>query len=86
MRRASEERVAWLPPQHGNVGHHLVPKGVFKDLPLRPQTDLDRMTAAAKRIVAEDALLRSEKTARLNAARKARDDAAAVMPPKPRSK
>ena len=66
-----------VPAQRGNGGRVRVPNGVFKDLPEAPRTQIDKTAVAVKEILETDAKERAEKTARLKAARLARDGGSA---------
>lgn len=67
--RRSLEYLLTPQAQPGNGGRKLVPGGAFENMPAVPETDLDRTTATARRIIEADALSRSEKIAQLKAAR-----------------
>ncbi len=70
MKRSLEDFLEGVPRSGGRSS---VPKGVFKDPPVRPATQLDKTTAAAREILDAEAQERAEKGARLKAAREARD-------------
>ena len=71
-----QELLLPLPPQHGNGGHLLAAEGAFKNQQSFQQTPLDRTSAAVKLMQEDEARERAEKTARLSAARLARDGSA----------
>lgn len=73
MTRSFDDFLKGVPPQYGNGGRPPQPTGVFKDRPAAPVTALDKTTAEVKRMTDEDAQERAQKTARLKAAREARD-------------
>ena len=74
--RALEELLRPLPRQHGNGGHLLAAEGAVGNQPNFQQTPLDKTTAAVKLMLEDEARERAEKTARLTAARLARDESA----------
>lgn len=74
MKKSLDDFLRGVPPQNGNGGRRLKPSGVFKDPPARPATQLDKTTAAAREILDTESRERAEKTARLKAAREARDE------------
>lgn len=53
--------------------------GLFREMPLAPQTPHDKTAAAAKLIIETEATKRADRTAALKAARLARDAAAAPV-------
>ena len=73
MNYSLDDLLRSVPAQNGNRGRRLVPKGLFKEVPAAPTTPIDKTTAAAKLILDDEATARATKTARLKAAREARD-------------
>lgn len=74
MKTSLEDLLAGLPPQEGNGGQP-VTAGVraSKAASSRGETQIDRTTAIARRVVDDETRLRAEKTAALKAAREKRD-------------
>ncbi|MHC9234856.1 hypothetical protein ACX9MO_04355 [Pseudooceanicola sp. 502str34] len=69
-----EDLLKGIPAQEGNGGRLLSPTASTPaEKSAQPMTALDKTTASAKRLLDDEALARSEKTARLRAAREQRD-------------
>ena len=74
MKKKLEDFLLGIPAQNGNGGHLLTPTvSASAAKAAEPMTALDKTTAAAKRLLNDEAMARSEKTARLKAAREDRD-------------
>ncbi|MBT9383485.1 hypothetical protein KM176_06415 [Pseudooceanicola sp. CBS1P-1] len=74
MKTKLEDLLKGVPAQKGNGGRHLTPTvSSAAAKAAEPMTALDKTTASAKRLLDDEALARSEKTARLKAAREDRD-------------
>ncbi|MAQ85006.1 hypothetical protein [Psychromarinibacter halotolerans] len=74
MRPSLEDLLAGVPAQEGNGGKRLTPSvSASKAKAAEPVTALDKTTENAKLVLEEEAKERAAKTARLKAAREARD-------------
>ncbi|NDV51340.1 MULTISPECIES: hypothetical protein [unclassified Salipiger] len=73
MKRSLDDLLKGIPAQTGNGGKPPQPKGTSGEKRTGPETQLDRITAGAKRVLQEEADERAEKLERLKAAREARD-------------
>ncbi|MBT9386325.1 hypothetical protein KM176_20820 [Pseudooceanicola sp. CBS1P-1] len=71
MKPALDDILKGVPSQDGNGGKPLKPSKSSETRRSPGETQLDKITASAKRVLAEEAQARAEKTARLRAARKA---------------
>ncbi|MCA0961069.1 hypothetical protein [Salipiger bermudensis] len=77
MKKTLEDLSVGVPAQKGNGGRLLAPTvSASAAKAAEPMTALDKTTASAKRLLDDEALARSEKTARLKAAREDRDKGA----------
>lgn len=71
MKTKLEDLLKGVPAQEGNGGRLSAPTvSASAAKAAEPMTALDKTTASAKRLLDDEALVRSEKTARLKAARK----------------
>lgn len=74
MKTTLEDLLKGVPAQEGNGGRLLAPTvSASAAKAAEPVTALDKTTANAKRLLDDEALARSEKKARLKAARDKRD-------------
>jgi len=73
MKRSIMDLLREVAPQRGNGGRTLARSGNSKDAEPARSTPIDKTTAAAKLICESELSMRTEKTARLKAAREARD-------------
>lgn len=74
MKTKLEDLLKGVPAQEGNGGRLLAPTvSASAAKAAEPVTAIDKTTASAKRLLDDEALVRHEKTARLKAAREARD-------------
>lgn len=74
MKTDLEDLLRGVPAQEGNGGRLLAPTvSASAAKANEPMTALDKTTASVRRLLDEEALVRSEKTARLKAARENRD-------------
>lgn len=74
MKTKLEDLLKGVPAQVGNGGRLLAPTvSASAAKAAEPMTALDKTTAIAKRLLKDEALTRSEKTARLKASREDRD-------------
>ncbi|MEI4486378.1 hypothetical protein V8J36_09255 [Frigidibacter sp. MR17.14] len=74
MKTTLEDLLAGLPAQEGNGGQPLgTDVSASKSKASTSVTQLDRTTANVRRVLDDEALLRTEKTAKLKAAREKRD-------------
>lgn len=75
MTQSLADLIQPLPVQRGNGGHYLVPAGLFKDAPAKRESAMDKTAYAASLIIDSEKQARAAKTAKLKAAREARDEA-----------
>ena len=73
MSNSIEDLLLSAPRLQGARDRHGVPVGLFKEKRPSPSTPIDKTSAAAKVIIDAEATERADKTARLKAAREARD-------------
>ncbi|WP_158968116.1 hypothetical protein [Chachezhania sediminis] len=73
MKPSLEDLLAGVPAQEGNGGKLLTPTVSANTKASGPVSQIDKTTMNARRILDEEAEARAEKTARLKAAREARD-------------
>ncbi|EBA06730.1 hypothetical protein [Sagittula stellata] len=74
MKTKLEDLLKGVPAREGNGGQLLAPSVSASEAKSAERvTALDKTTASAKRLLDDEALARSEKTARLKAAREKRD-------------
>ncbi|MFD1912514.1 hypothetical protein [Halodurantibacterium flavum] len=74
MKTKLEDLLKGVPAQEGNGGRLLAPTvSASAAKAAEPVTAIDKTTASAKRLLDDEALVRHGKTARLKAAREARD-------------
>jgi len=73
LKSSLEDLLRGIPAQNGNGGELLKPGISASTKASRPETQLEKTTANAKRVLEEEAEARASKTARLKAAREGRD-------------
>ncbi|TMV85463.1 hypothetical protein FGG78_20800 [Thioclava sp. BHET1] len=75
MKTKLEDLLSGVPAQEGNGGQLMAPSvSASAAKTAEPVTAIDKTTASARRLLEEEAQARAEKTARLKAARKKREE------------